>query len=254
MPPDPETVDWFERRRAVKSAKERGDVPFLIRALTNPDPYHRGLAAKALGELGATEAVPQLMRLLDASNPHVRIDGIQALGELGASVALPRLREVAAHDPDTLVRSWACSALAKLGDEAAVELTLPLLDDPSVAVRGSAAYTLGEVADPRALEAVRAARPHIFKSPVEWWVYHQTYRDAISAMKRRAAGKAPRPRTGTTRLRHTRELAKGAALVVVAGVVWFYAGFWWSFWLVIALALGWLGMMLLFMRKIPLDD
>jgi hypothetical protein len=254
MPPDPETVDWFDRRRAVKTAQERRDVPFLVRALTNPDPYHRGLAARALGKLGATEAVPQLMRLLDASNPGVRIDGIKALGELGASESLPRLREIATDDPDMLVRSWACSALAKIGDETAVELTLPLLSDPSLVVRASAVYTLSELADPHALEAVCAARPRINKSPVEWWVYHQTYRDAITAMKRRAAGKTTPTPTEVRRRHRRQEVAKGAALIGVAGIVWVYAGFWWSFWLVIALAGGWVAVVLLLMRKFPVDD
>jgi hypothetical protein len=252
MSPDPETVDWFDRRRAIGDAKERGDVPFLTRALTDPD--HRGRAASALADLDAIEAVPDLIRLLDASDLHVRIDGIRALGKLGAADALPRLREVAKNDPVPLVRSWACGVLGDLGDESTVELTLPLLDDLSPVVRGSAVYTLSGVADPRALQAVRARRPRIYKAPVEWWAYHQTYRDAISSMKRRAAGKRPRTRTETRRVHNRLELAKGAALIVVAGLLWLYAGFWWAFWLVVALACASVGMALLFMRQLPLDE
>jgi hypothetical protein len=251
MSPDPETADWLERRLAVNAAKERGDVPFLISALTDPD--HRGLAATALAELGAGGAVPYLMRLLDASDRGVRIDGVRFLGQLGASEAVPRLRELASSDADPLVRSWACAALADLGDASAVELTLPLLEDPSIAVRGSAVYTLGELGDPRALGAVRGARPRLHKAPVEWWAYRQTYQEAILAMSRRAAGKAPRSQTETTRLRRMRGLAQGVGFTVVAGIVWFYAGFWWSFWLAVALAAGWLVIVRLFFRKLQLD-
>jgi hypothetical protein len=241
--------DWIERKQAVDAAKVRGDVEYLTRALTEPD--HRGLAARALGELGAREAVPALLRLLEASDRSVRIDGIRALGDLRASEAVERLREVASNDPDPTVRGWACAVLADLGGESTLELTLPLLEDSSMTVRGSAAYTLGKLGDPRALGPLRAARPRPFRAPVEWWVYRQTYREAISAVKRRAAGKAPRT-AAARRLRRARVLMQGAALVAAATTVWLYAGFWWSFWLVVALALGWLAMALLFFRKIPM--
>ena len=45
---------------------------------------------------------------------------------------------------------------------------------------------------------------------------------------------------------------EGAVLAAVAATVWLYAGFWWSFWLVVALAVGWLAMAMLFFRKIPM--
>ena len=45
---------------------------------------------------------------------------------------------------------------------------------------------------------------------------------------------------------------QGAVLAAVAATVWLYAGFWWSFWLVVALAVGWLAMAMLFFRKIPM--
>jgi hypothetical protein len=50
-----------------------------------------------------------------------------------------------------------------------------------------------------------------------------------------------------------RGLAQGAGFTVVAGIVWFYAGFWWSFWLAVALVVGWLAMFMLFFRRLPVD-
>jgi hypothetical protein len=100
---------------------------------------------------------------------------------------------------------------------------------------------------------VRAARPRLHKAPVDWWAYRQAYREAISAMTRRAAGKAPRTQTETTRFRRMRWLAQGAGFAVVPAMVWFYAGFWWSFWLAVALVVSWLAMFMLWFRRLPLD-
>ena len=50
-----------------------------------------------------------------------------------------------------------------------------------------------------------------------------------------------------------RVLAQGVGFTVVAGIVWFYAGFWWSFWLAVAVVVGWLAMFMLFFRRLPVD-
>jgi HEAT repeat protein len=251
MSPDPEAVEWFERTRGIKAAKEQGDVPYLIAQLTDTD--HRGRAAKALGELGATEAIPRLMRLLDAADPGTRIDAVRALGRLQATEAIPRIRDLASADKDATARSWACQALVDLGDPHALELTLPLLADPLISVRGSAAYTLGRLGDARALAALRAARPRLHRSPIEWWAYRETYRRARSALTRRAAGKAPRTWTEAKWVRWARELVWVSALVAIFVALWAYVSFWWGVWVVAAIVVGWLFMMFLFFRKLPLD-
>jgi hypothetical protein len=147
LSPDQSTKDWFERRRRIKEAKDRGDKEYLIGALLDPD--HRDLAADFVGELHAGEASGQLIRLLDAADPHVRISAARALGRVGAVEALSRLREIAMHDEEDGVRSWAVGALGDIGDPEDVDLIVALLSDDSMRVRGAAALALGRMGDSR---------------------------------------------------------------------------------------------------------
>jgi hypothetical protein len=219
MSDDQVAKDYLERRRAFKAAKERRDVPAII-------------------------------GLLDAPDWGARVDASRALAQLGASEAAPRLRELAATDEEPIARSWYCDALARLGDPAAAELTLPLLQEPAVTVRSSAARTLGELGDPAALEAVRSARPTFRRSPVDWWVFRTTFRDSIASLERSAAGKKPRSRKLQ---RVVREAPWLVALGAIAAVFWIYVSFWWAAAFVLSLAALWLLMVYLFVRKIPLD-
>jgi len=181
LTPDQSTEDWFERRRRIKEAKDRGDKEYLIGALLDPD--HRGLAADCVGELRAGEASGQLIRLLDAADPQVRISAARALGQVGAVEALSRLREIAKHDEDG-VRSWAVGAIGAIGDPDDFELLLSLLNDPSLRVRGAAALALGRLGDSRAIEPLHAARRRLRRSPFEWYLHHKGYNKAIRKLKR----------------------------------------------------------------------
>jgi hypothetical protein len=251
MSEGPPAGDYLERLRAVKAAKERSDLPYLVRALVDPD--HGGRAARALGELGATESVPALIRLLDSPDFGTRVDGARALAMLGAAEATPRLRELATTDQKPMARSWFCVALADLGDPATVELTLPLLQDPAFTVRASAAQTLGELGDPAALEAVRSARPRFRRAPLDWWVFHETFRRSIARLERKAAGKRPRNPTAEKGLRGLRELPWIVVVGAIVAAFWIYAGFWWAVALAISIATIWLLMVYLWLRGVPLE-
>ena len=71
-----------------------------------------------------------------------------------------------------------------------------------------------------------------------------------AAAHRRESAAEP---TAARRLCRARALTQGAVLAAVATAVWLYAGFWWSFSLVVALAVGWLTTAMLFFRTIPMD-
>src|SRR2546421_10594446 len=152
-------LDWMERRARIKQAKGRRDVTYLISALEDPD--HGISAARILGRLGATEAINPLLHELEKPDHNRRIFAIKALGELGAKEAAPRLRELARTDEYGGVRAWASSVLVGWRDPEALDLTVRLLQHPSVNVRGHAAYSLARLGDPRALGPLREARPKI---------------------------------------------------------------------------------------------
>jgi HEAT repeat protein len=53
--------------------------------------------------------------------------------------------------------------------------------------------------------------------------------------------------------RSPRELVWVSALVAIFVALWAYVSFWWGVWVVAAIVVGWLFMMFLFFRKLPLD-
>ena len=181
-----ERTDADERLRQIWAAKRNGDAEYLIGALRDPD--YRSTAAKFVGELGAVEAIDPLLPLLEAPDPHARAAAATALGDLGARQALRRLREMAAHDEESFVRSWAIPALGVIGDPSDVDLILPFLGDPSARVRGAAALALGQLGDVRALEPLRAARKELRRSPMEWHLHRRVYKRSINALERQRLG------------------------------------------------------------------
>ena len=179
------TDDADERLLQIWAAKRNGDAQYLIGALRDPD--YRSTAAKFVGELGVVEAIAPLLPLLEAADPHARAAAATALAQLGARQALPRLREMAAHDEESFVRSWAIAALGEIGDPSDVDLILPFLRDPSARVRGAAAWALGHLGDIRALEPLRAARKELRRSPMEWHMHRRVYKQSIDALERQGS-------------------------------------------------------------------
>jgi HEAT repeat protein len=175
--------DKQERYRRILEARDRGDKDYLISSLLDPD--HRLRAAQIVEELKIREASGQLIRLLDAADPVVRIASARALGQLGAVEALPRLREMAMEDESDGVRSWAVGALGEIGDPQDVEFLVRLLSDSSLRVRGAAALALGRLGDPKALEPLRAERRRVRHSPLEWYWHRRIYNSAIKALTKR---------------------------------------------------------------------
>jgi HEAT repeat protein len=244
-------TEFWERRRAIKDAKKRGDVQYVIAALDDPDRLNRTLAARALEDLNATEAIPSLMPLLDDAD--TQIAGARALGRLGATEAIPRLRELASNEEDPSVQMWACAALANLGDPATLDLALPLLTHPRPAVRVEAAGALGRLGDPSALEPVRAARLRLRRSPVEWWAFRHVYGTAERALRRRAAGKPPRSATVQRRIHLFAAALWIGGLLFGCALLGLYVSAWLGIALLVALAICWLTLIFLFVRKIQTD-
>jgi HEAT repeat protein len=204
---NPQAVARLTRR--VASPNARADVSGAIDALVKARPAEavatiaaaldparplptKMSAARALGELGAAEAIPQLKRALQDPEPPVRMAAAAALTRLGdqSGASLVRdmenspvadIRLMAAEgaaagnpsgswvstatdvlkDPDPLARLRAAQLLVEHGPDPAAALAIlnRALSDPNPALRLAAARTLEEI--PR--EALGADIPSLRK-------------------------------------------------------------------------------------------
>jgi phycocyanobilin lyase alpha subunit len=156
--------------RALGKLGDPGAIPELLAALDDEDDGLREAAARALGELEATEAVAALQRRL-ASGPAgagaSRTDSprlqepceamLEALGAIG--VARPEV--IAVIEPfigheRPLIRSAACRALLQLsGEPRWAEPLVQLLDHPQLQVRRAALMDLGAVGWRPSLDGIR---------------------------------------------------------------------------------------------------
>ncbi|MFU8886831.1 MAG: HEAT repeat domain-containing protein [Cyanobacteriota bacterium] len=148
----------------------RQAIDDLLAVLDDPDDGLREAAARALGELGAEQAVAPICRLL-ASGPRqagaIR-EGtprlmepcealLEALGEIGCgSASVLAVVEPYVDHERPLIRSAAARALLRLSGEARWgELLVALLDHPQLQVRRAALMDLGAAGWRPALEPIR---------------------------------------------------------------------------------------------------
>ena len=104
-------------------------------ALRDEDPRVRGLAATALSDIDATEALAALLVAVEDDDADVRQMAISALGELGDPRAGERLRR-ALGDPRGEVRFQAVMAFPRVTahEEDALEAVLSAMDDKDALV------------------------------------------------------------------------------------------------------------------------
>lgn len=134
-------------------------VAELRRIVATPRSRHRGLAASALGELNAAEAVADIASALDDDRKQTRILAARALGEIGpaAADAVPNLAAVLANDDDQ-VRVAVATSLGRIGAAAAptASALASLLDAADARLRQAATTALQAIDDPTARQALAA--------------------------------------------------------------------------------------------------
>ena len=90
---------------------------------------------------------------------------------------MPRLVALANEDEVDFVRGWALDAMGKLEGRRAVPWLINFLNDPERKVRVAAAFVLGSLGAPRALDALERGRAR------EPWRRRKPYRRAIRAIR-----------------------------------------------------------------------
>lgn len=116
--------------------------------------YIRGAAARALGQLRAAEAVSALEETLNDSIHYTRCGAARALGQIGDVRAVEPLIGMLKEEREEYVRWTAADALKKLGEKAVEALVRRVREDPGRGVE-LAVVVLGEIGDPRAIEALQ---------------------------------------------------------------------------------------------------
>ncbi len=130
-----------------------------MRDLKHPDPRVRAVAASALGSAPperAAEAASGLRGALDDGRPDVRYAAALSLGELGDGAAVDRLVHML-EDRDIMPRQAAAISLGKIGDRAAVQPLIGALASGPPDVRFQAVASLVELDGARALAPLMAA-------------------------------------------------------------------------------------------------
>jgi HEAT repeat protein len=99
---------------AVGKLKVRGALPAMIRLFASSDPDVKQAAIAAAGEIGGEQIAESIIPMLNDSHWGVRAAAAVALGRARIARAVPRLRDLAAQDPDQLVRESAHFAVEQL--------------------------------------------------------------------------------------------------------------------------------------------
>ncbi|WP_256402544.1 HEAT repeat domain-containing protein [Halorubrum salinum] len=153
--------EFMERHclEALKRMGKRGKTEASLEELLGRAEKRDQFAIRILGKMAATEATETLVEFVpEDSNPQLQKAAFKALGEIGASEAVQPLADRLSTDSDTddLVQPLAARALGLIGDTRAVD---PLADVLAAEERGddlraAAGWALRQIGTREALEAV----------------------------------------------------------------------------------------------------
>ncbi len=141
--------------RALGEMQDERAVEPLLAMIDDDAPVVRWEAADALGKFrdAHQKTIESWIKLLSDSNAQVRLQTARALGNLGNTQAVEPLIQ-ALSDQDRRVRERVIEALGVLRDRRAVGPLVSALADPEKDVRAAAARALGRLGDRQALEAL----------------------------------------------------------------------------------------------------
>jgi HEAT repeat protein len=117
-------------------------VPFLKRALDDPDANVRSAAVENLGKMGDQSAVKPLLKLLDRPDVWLQFTILEALGRIGAPVPISLLAPLADNE---LLKKAVYECVGAVGDAEGVAILLSGLGGKSKNARQSAACALDQL-------------------------------------------------------------------------------------------------------------
>src|SRR5260221_1298871 len=126
-------------------------VPPLARLLGDPNPRLRAKAALLLGRRVQNSRLIEIC--LQQEDPRVRANAIESLWS-GANASSTGVLRSAAKDTTNRVVGNALWGLYQLQDRSAASLIIAMGADPRPSFRASAAWTMGQTADPRFLPSL----------------------------------------------------------------------------------------------------
>lgn len=129
-------------------------VAELLDQLEAAEAPRRSAAAETLGKARAAAAIPRLYAMLDDPDDDAQWKATVALGAIGEP-AIPRLIDGLNLEKER--PRWKAETALKMMGKAAVPGLVEALKDRRGRVRQSAAYLLGEIADPTAIEPLAAS-------------------------------------------------------------------------------------------------
>jgi len=100
----------------------------LRELLCSGDEVDKCNAGRALGSIGATEAIDDLVSLLRDDDIDVCIDAAEALGKLNAVRVLPQLIDSLKNDPDGELKTAIVRALGEISDPASIPVLLEIAE------------------------------------------------------------------------------------------------------------------------------
>lgn len=109
------------------------------------DPQLQKVTFRALGEIGASEAVAPLIGQFENDDELVRRRAARALGLIGDARAVDHLADVLADDDDTDTRTTAAWALRQIGTEDALEAVAEYTDETAFTVQNEAQKAADEL-------------------------------------------------------------------------------------------------------------
>jgi HEAT repeat protein len=139
------TIQWAVDDGDEEERSDAAAIEPLSRALRDPDPCVRRMAALKLGRSGEPRAIAALTSALADAEPELRAVGALGLGYAEDPASIDPLGDVL-DDGSPEVRAAAAWALGEIEDARAIPLLIPVLrGDADPAVRRVAAWALGSI-------------------------------------------------------------------------------------------------------------